>query len=236
MDLNPLINLGMNSKEALIYLTLLEESTTTAGKIADKTHLHRRTVYDLLNSLKEKGFVSYFNKNNVLNYSAVNPDLLLNIYKEKESAIKNILPELKLRQKHIKEMNAASVYQGIKAVKTIFEDILLFKEYNAFGEGMKTVEILGDFFDYFQEQKRKKHIKSKVLMNEIYRDQKTVTEASGEFKFLKEYSPPSLTYIYGNKVATIIWSEEPTGFLIESKEVAISYNDYFKALWKVAKE
>ncbi len=234
MDLTPLINLGMDSKEAQIYATLVEEPST-AGKIADKTHLHRRTVYDLLNSLKEKGFVSYFEKNKVLTYSALNPDLLLSVYKEKEPSLKEIISQLKLKEKQPKKENTAKIYQGIKAIKTIFEEILENKEYIAFGEGMKTVEFLGPFFDYFQQEKRKRKIQSKILMNEQFRKTKTVTGAFGNFRFLSEYSPPTLTYVYSNKVAIIMWSESPTAFLIDSKEASTAYKSYFNIMWKIAK-
>lgn len=234
MDLTALENIGLSNQEATVYVALLEEGATTAGKLADKTHLHRRTVYDVLNSLKEKGLLTYFEKEGVANYVAVDPERLVSILEERESAIKDILPELKLKQLEKKVKNIAYVYQGLKGIKTIFEDILDYKEYIAFGEGMKTVEFLGPFFDYFQKEKKKRKIRSKILMGEQYRTQWTVTGSYGEFRFLRDYQPPILTYVYGNKVAIIVWSETPTAFIMESKEAAEGYRSYFELLWKTA--
>jgi len=73
-------------------------------------------------------------------------------------------------------------------------------------------------------------------MGEDFRRQKTVTGAHGEFRFLKDYSPPVTTFIYSNKVATIIWGETPTAFVIESKEAAEGYRNYFELMWNVAKK
>lgn len=235
MDLEALENIGLSTQEAVIYVALLE-GATTAGKLADKTHIHRRTAYDVLNSLKEKGLVTYFEKEGVTNYVAVDPELLSGILEERQSAIKELLPILKAKQEATKTKNLAYVYQGIKGIKTIFDDILNNKEYVAFGEGMKIVESLGSFFDYFQNEKKKRGIKARVLMGEQFRSQKTVTGSYSKFRFLKEYQPPVLTYIYANKVAIIIWSEIPTAFVIESKDTSDAYKSYFELLWKNAKD
>lgn len=41
--------------------------------------------------------------------------------------------------------------------------------------------------------------------------------------------------IYGDKVATIMWSSDPIGIVVRSKEIAQSYRDYFSVLWEMAK-
>ncbi len=235
MDLTPLENLGLNLNEAIVYVALLEEGAATAGKIADKVHFHRRTAYDTLNSLKEKGFVSYFERDGVLRFAAIEPARLVNICREREAALQIIIPELALKQQEARIKTTAQVYQGLKAIKTIFEDILECREYIAFGEGMRIVESLGPFFDYFQKEKKKRKLKSRILMGEQYRHQKTVTGSYGEFRFLKGYQPPIITYVYGDKVAIIVWSESPTAFIVQSKEAAQGYRTYFDLLWKQAK-
>lgn len=45
-----------------------------------------------------------------------------------------------------------------------------------------------------------------------------------------------LNIIYGNKVAIIVWTEIPLGFVIENKIIAKTYLDYFESLWENAKE
>lgn len=236
MDTTALLDLGFKQHEIDIYLALLEAGTTTAGKLATKTHIHRRTTYDTLESLKEKGIVTYFEKDGVISFTAVSPERLIDLCKERENRISQLLPQLKEKQRVLTSSNQASVYQGLRAIKSVFEDILSYKEYLAFGEGMKTVEFLGTFFDYFQTEKKRRKIKSKILMGAEYKKTKTVTGAYGEFKFLEKYTSPALTYIYGDKVAIIIWSEEPTAFLIQSKQAAQSYTNYFYFLWNIAKK
>ncbi len=56
-----------------------------------------------------------------------------------------------------------------------------------------------------------------------------------DIKFLpKEYSSPSTLFIFGDYVATLLWSELPFAFVIKSKEIAKSYYNYFNLIWEIA--
>ena len=44
------------------------------------------------------------------------------------------------------------------------------------------------------------------------------------------------TYIFDNKVALIMWVDNPMGIIIEHKAVYESYRNYFDYLWNVAKK
>ena len=50
-----LLTLGLTRHEADIYLALLDTGQTTAGKLAEILSLHRRSVYDALESLQQRG-------------------------------------------------------------------------------------------------------------------------------------------------------------------------------------
>lgn len=53
-----LINLGLNEKETLIYLTILKNQQLTASDIAKKTKLKRTTVYAVLDNLIQKRLIT----------------------------------------------------------------------------------------------------------------------------------------------------------------------------------
>ena len=59
MDIKALENLGLSNVEAKVYLALLEVGSVVANKIAEQSGIHRRTVYDALETLIEKGLVSF---------------------------------------------------------------------------------------------------------------------------------------------------------------------------------
>src|SRR3989344_5601969 len=90
---------GLTKTEAKIYLALLELGPSLAGEITKKSGIHRRSVYDAIERLIEKGLVSYMKTNNRKYFEAVKPDRLLDILREKEENIKSIIPELELKYK-----------------------------------------------------------------------------------------------------------------------------------------
>ena len=43
---------------------------------------------------------------------------------------------------------------------------------------------------------------------------------------------PMVIFIYGNKVANVLWGEEPYAYVIENKQIAENYKKYHKYLWE----
>ncbi len=155
----------------------------------------------------------------------------------KEKTARKIIEKLNQIKEQAKIKESASIFQGKRGIRTIFEDILNYKEYLAFASGGKFKEILGTYFDQFQIKKRQKKIKSMILIDEALKGSDYVKSIRGEIRFLpKEYNYPTATFIYENKVAFFVFTDYPTAFLIESKEVAESYRNYFALLWKIAKK
>ena len=52
----------------------------------------------------------------------------------------------------------------------------------------------------------------------------------------KEYITPAAVNVYGDKTATIVWGNKPVAFVVENKEYADSFRNYFEMLWKLAKK
>ena len=56
---------GLTETEEKVYLSLLKQGTSLASDIIKKTQLHRTTIYDVLERLISKGFVSYIIQNKI---------------------------------------------------------------------------------------------------------------------------------------------------------------------------
>ena len=59
MNKDLLKSIGLTDIEIEVYLAIIDLGSCLAGEIARKTGIHRRTVYDAINRLIEKGLVSY---------------------------------------------------------------------------------------------------------------------------------------------------------------------------------
>lgn len=233
MNIEFLENIGLTKSEIKVYLSLLELNSASASEIAEKSGLYRKNVYDALNKLIKKGLVSSTKVETKHIFSATNPQRLLEFVELRKKEIQSILPELKTIYKSPLVIEEVSVFKGKEGLKTIFEDILKAKlNYDKFGSGDKFKEFLPYYHPQYQKRKTENGIKCRAIYSENERNEDSVKEFIGEVRFLpKEFIHPSTTIVYGNKVAILIWKENPLGILISSKEVSESYRYYFELLW-----
>ena len=224
---------GLTSAETKIYIALLDLGSSLAGAITRKTGIHRRSVYDAIERLIQKGLVSYIKKNNRKYFEAADPQRLLELIKEKEENVKTLLPELESKFNFVKEKAETVFYRGKQALKTVFDDqIKEGKDILIFGAASNADQIVKYYFQKYDKARIKNKIKVKAIFNQKLKDKIPLAE----IRYLpKEYHSHTATNIYGDKVAIILWTEEPFAILIRQKEIADSYRKYFDIMWSIAK-
>ena len=228
---------GLTSSETKIYLSLLEKGSSRAGEISRYTGIHRRSVYDAIERLIEKGLVSYIKTNNRHYYEAADPQRLLELLKEKEDNIKQILPELQLLRKFSEEKKETIFFRGKQAIKTVFDDqIKEGKEVLIFGDAVNVDEIIKYYFPHFDKQRVEKNIRVRMLFDESARKEKYLKKIPlANIKFIKKGNKaPVSTNIYSDKVSIIMWEENPKAILIKEPSLAQSFKSYFEFMWNFA--
>ena len=229
----------MTRAEAKVYLVLVELGPSQAVGIVVKAGLHRRTVYDAIERLIEKGLVSYIKQNNIKHYEAVNPQQLKQILQERQNNLSEVLPQLTRLYDFSKEKQETVFFRGKPALKSVFNDqILEGKEILIMGASTKAPEVLKYYFTHFDKERVNKKIPAKIIFDESARELDYVKNIPlAEKRFLpKEFSSPAATNVYGDKVAIVLWAEDPVAILIKQKEIADSYRKMFKIMWDRAKK
>ncbi len=249
MLLNELEKFGFTTKEAKIYLTLLELGTVTVSSIAKKSSINRSTSYVILDKLSKNGLVSISEKSGIKLYTAVSPDRLISIaedsikkYSELAQVAKKIQPELKSLYVGIGPKPKFQFFEGAEGLRTAYDDSLTSTETIRSFASVKNIHelILGYFPDYYQRRLLKKiktrtifpdtlHAKSRIRRdNEELR--KSVLVSSKKYGFTPEIN------IYDNKVVFMSLIEK-FAVIIESAEIADSLKKIFELSWsKVNKD
>lgn len=246
--------IGLTKGEAQVYLTLLKLGESTNSPIARHSELQSSTVYYCLNSLIEKGFVSYVLKGSRKHFSAVNPDQIPKILEEKEKELKEkreevgkILPKLKSYQGLIKERTTTEVYEGWNGFQTIFREIIsnLGKgdSYEAFviEQAIEEPEMLQIFFTKLNKEVKRKGITLRLIspislkpvFHKIYG--KSFLEKYSKVRYTKETIPVGITLYKDNVVTHVSDEGKPISIKIHNKKLARTYRDYFNHVWKQAK-
>jgi sugar-specific transcriptional regulator TrmB len=224
---------GLTSNESRIYVALVELGQTSAGKIASKTGIHRRNVYDALEILIKKGLISYTQKNNKKLYNASNPQRILDIFQEKKNLLTPIIQKLNEKFMFTKEKEEINIYQGKEALKGIFEDQLNYPNIKIIGASPKAYDILQFYFKWYDKNRKQKKIFAEI----IAQNRKIKNLPFSEIRYIpKKYENPLSVNLYGDKTCIIFWSSEPLAILIKNKEITDAYKNYFNILWKIAKK
>ncbi len=237
MDIeNVLEHFGLTKTEATIYLTLLEIGPSLAGVISRKSGIHRRSIYDATDRLIKKGLIGYISNNNRRYFAATHPERLLELLKEREAIVQEVLPELTHKYLQQQEKQETVFYRGKNGLKTVFEDQLqVGKEVLVLGASIHAEEHLSYYLHWYTKRRVKQRMKLRLIYNtRIKGHAKKIPMASVKYLPIA-YENYTATNIYGDRVAIIFWGATPFVILIKNKEIAAGYKAYFEHLWKIAK-
>ncbi len=235
-------NLGLSERESRVYLSLLDLGPTTTSKIIRKTGIASSKIYDVLEKLEHKGLVTHIIERGKKKFHPANPEKLFDLIKEKEISVNEALPTLKLMfEKTAEEVNA-EIYKGKEGLKTILEDVIKEKKtLYALGTGGQASLTLPYFMPHFYKRAKDNKIKIRALSIDNEKTRKQAKELTKEFnnmqfKFLpKKMKNLMIVLIYGDKVVIIPLTPStesiPLAILVNSKESAQSYVEYFEWAW-----
>ncbi len=248
MKLDNLKELGLSEGQIKVYSAVLELGISTLNKIQEKTGIERRNIYDILNKLIEAGLISYTTEKGKRTYQCTHPNKLLEEIKSKENKLNELekqIPEIKNLFELSKPEIKAEVFRGNEAIKSLFDELLDYKESfwlggNSFEEYKSVPENLQIWFEHWMNRR----IEKKHIMNDLvsYGTFLRGLEPNNIKNHKKEYYKycalpkgmyvPMVIIIFGNKVAQILWGKQSFAFVLESDKIKESFMKYFDYFWK----
>jgi sugar-specific transcriptional regulator TrmB len=240
-----LVDAGLAGNEAKVYLALLELGSATAGSITKASGVNRTNVYDALQRLSEKGLVGFVKKAERRYFEAASPYRLVGYLEEKENEIQKVkqnleeaAPQLEGLRNLSRQPQEATIYQGAKGIKSVAEDVIRAgHELMVFGAEGSFMKLFGHYARNWHARRSKGRIRMKIIYSEKLRGDKSKEKLPlSDVRFSQNpHETPATTWIYGDKVAIIVWSAQPVATLIRSREVSESYVQFFSELWKASK-
>jgi HTH-type transcriptional regulator, sugar sensing transcriptional regulator len=227
--------LGLEEKEAKVYLALLQLGSASVPKISIKAEVKRPTTYLILEELRKKGLVTLVPRPNKTIYTVQSPQILLEEQKEKEETIREKMPELLAMYNSQKEKPKVRFYEGEENIVNLYnKEIFMEKELDIYG----SIEAIGSVFEKI-EYNLKKFEEQKTKIRELLQaDEKSIEYSK---KYFSEYhqvkvAPPEAKFptdniIFGNKLAIFSYKDTPQAVVIESSDVVATYKSIFEMLW-----
>lgn len=229
-------NLGVDEKEAKIYLAALEVGSSPVSVIASKARMNRVTAYGILEKLVKKGMVNFMTKRGVKFFHATDPELLLKEYKKRIRDFEKSMPDLK-RLYGVTPLPKVHYFEGVDGIKNIYQDTLTAKsEILNFCNSREVREFWPEYDDeYVRERAKRKIYLRGIAPRDEYGEKVHAADATmnREIRLIprEKYNFSNDVNIYDNKVAIVSFLHEPIGMIIESAEIANTQRAIFEMVW-----
>ena len=239
--------LGLNDKQAKIYLSLLERGPSSAYALAVHSGLKRSTAYVVLDELVRKGFATRIPRSKKQLYRPIPPEKVFDEYRMRFKKAKTTLPKLKAMQKNIDTTRPqALLYEGIDGVNEVYNYKIEEMENSTITgfyatpskrvAGMIGKELLADFY----ERRNKLGIKLKGVTPDDPKRLKAIQQKMKE-NYLHENEIRSLSLdIYSSNVSIetgkswvkIVDFENLQALVIENPAFAKTMREIFEIVWE----
>ncbi len=160
MQVESLMQLGFTEKEAMVYLILLRMGPSPASMVAKRLDIKRATAYAVLNSLCQRGIVSFEELSNGRRFIPHDPECILYNLEKQESELKfrmqvakNCVVKLQntsivqdsSRQKIVCHKGETSIFKFLK--EKIPNDAPLHILFMDFGTNSKSSKVLNEYLE-----------------------------------------------------------------------------------------
>lgn len=235
VSIEQLERIGLATNEAKVYLALLRLGSGKAGKVAKESEVERTSTYNALQGLLAKGLASYVTIGKVRWFQAAPPERLVEYFEARTDQARELMPALQGLYKQTTYRQNVKLFKGMRGVKSVLNDIIATKQENLlFGSEGQLEERMPVYAQRFVNELRRARIPVKSLIRE---DRATPTGDNASVRLVpKSVESPVVTNIYGEKIALIIWTEQPEAVLIENKAAADAYRSYFRFMWDHARK
>jgi sugar-specific transcriptional regulator TrmB len=241
-------NLGLNEKEANVYLALLQMGKATAYSVSLRCGLKKPTTYVILGQLVKKGYALKIPRVKKHLFVAESPEKVIAMARERFHLAQESLPELLAMQKGETEKVNISYFESLDGIKQMYHRLIKTmrekpeteKEYVCFyGHGQDAPKELLDYWKVLTEEQRQKGIRIRTFMPKDESVQYYFNEATRlgmtTVALPKEIYNTNVSLEIYDKYVQIISHRYLQGTLIENRDVADSLRQIFEIMWNVYK-
>lgn len=238
MHIQQTIETLLNDKEeAAVYVASLHLGEALLSDIAKKAGVPRTSCYYILDSLIKKGFINFYQKRGRKYYSAENPRKFQIVLKEREAALKEIMPQLIAMHSAVGATPSISFYEGVGGINMILNNILEQQHpLLALTSIDDIVAIIGEDLYRFIRARKNKFLRVNLITNKTPATLALQKKDAQELRVTR-FLPPetklqTANFIYGDHVAIVSLNPvKPLGIIIEDNSIADTQRFLFDTLW-----
>lgn len=239
-----LLQLNITEKAIVVYVALLEMGPSSVLDVSRHSGVNRVSVYEAIDELKQKGFVSESRKGKRKLFLAEDPETAVNVLREKkvqleqqEKELQNVIVPL-LKAVNVDEESKPQIkfFEGADGVNKVFDEYIL-KAREAINCGSYDTAIKISSFKYeleYFEEIRKRKMFFRFILEDTPLNRKLGEAGKGiaHFKFLPPEIKISADIVVFGETTALISYEKEIATLIENKSIADAIRMYLDFMWE----
>lgn len=237
--------IGLNEKEANVYLTLLGFENASVLDLSKKCGMKRPTVYVTLDTLSKKGLVSEVILGKKTHYYAETPEKLETFIERKKTSLdeskrilRDIIPQLKSLSREGGERPIVKFFDGKEGVMSATEETMLSLT-NDSGQPIYFIyskDLLDELFTEKElHELRQKRIDKKVKSQTLYtykQSELSSDESANRVKIDGEKYPITCDIaIYKDTVRISVLKKKVSSIFIKNQDVAETLKSLFRLIY-----
>lgn len=240
--------LGLNSKEAAVYLASMELGIASpVSTIAKKANINRTTTYDILDQLVQKGVVISQTKRGGRYYEALPPAKLIAYLKEQSEKYSRLaaeadqlLPELNTHYR-LSSRPRVYFYEGDEGLIRVYEETLTSsEEILAYASDQANQDAIPWYFPKYYQRRAAKKIPIRALFPDTQKDRERHSLDNQELRRSRILPKDKLDFtpeinFFDNKMMIADWKEK-LGIIIESPEIVKVFKQTFELAWEASEK
>jgi len=230
-------NLGIQEKQAKVYLACLELGSATIQELAEKSKIKRTSIYNFLEEIKDLGLVTEIKEGKKLLLAAENPETVVKRAEQRVNEVKKSLPEILSIFNRPAKKPKVRFYQGLAGLKQVYNDYAAPNQpIYGFSDYEKMFEALSESFLWPTAENR---VKNNCRFFCIAKDGKMgrVVQSKDKEQLRETRLVPQIDFeteinIYSNKISLISFRKPYAAVIIEDEAIAKTLKSVWNLVWQ----
>jgi len=229
-------NLGIDDKQASVYLACLELGSATVQELAKKSGIKRTSIYNFLDEMKQIGLITEVMEDHHILIVPEDPEVLLRRAKNQTRQVEKMLPELRGIFNLPGNKPKVKYYEGEAGLRKAWDDMLASGDkIYAYSDYEKMFSSFSEEFLWYVPESR---VKNRQLFFCIAKDGEWARKVKAkdkeqlrQTKLIKDLELDTEINIYGNKVLMLSFRRPYTAVIIEDRAIAMSMRSIWQMNW-----
>ncbi len=242
-----LVEIGLNEKEAKVYLASLELGQSAVQGISSRSGVNRATTYFIIEGLTAKGLISSFHQGKKQFFIATDPDRLVEILDEqkremerKSEELKKLIPQLQSINNKQSGRPVVKYFEGKEGISAMNEETIKVASGSVVPMAYSVDAVDNVFMKEERARAKTKRLDKKIKTRVIYTYKNGVLESTVDGERRKvpfdKFPIKSDIAILDDKVRIASLGDRLLGIIIEDKEIADSVRAILDLAWEGAEK